>query len=195
MATRRRPERAAGGTDDRAGATDRSGRGLCALACLLLLLPFTAACSGEPAELSLPTPEEVAEYYDYRGELEVELSGNVVEVTAVQSSEELRRGGTIWARVGPYIFLFSGGTRDLFGDYPGVAAVRVITRSSGGDEVARAMLRRDELNDLAWRRMLNLAAHARRDGTERPSLLETLIRRGERHTEYRYDPDYVGSRR
>ena len=56
------------------------------------------------------------------------------------------------------------------------------------------MLLRDELNDLTWRRALNIAGVARRDGTEQPSKLEDLARWGEDHTEYEYNPRYVRRR-
>jgi hypothetical protein len=72
--------------------------------------------------------------------------------------------------------------------------VRVITTAPGGTEVARSLLLRDELNDLTWRRALNIAGVARRDGTEQPSKLEDLARWGEDHTEYEYNPRYVRRR-
>jgi hypothetical protein len=52
------------------------------------------------------------------------------------------------------------------------------------------LLTRDELSGVLWRRSLNIAGQARRDGTERPALLEDLIRWGEEHTEYEYSARY-----
>jgi hypothetical protein len=92
--------------------------------------------------------------------------------------------------VGPYIYLFTEETQRLFQDFPGLAGVRVVTRTAGGVAVANAMLRRDELSGVLWRRSLNIAGQARRDGTERPGLLEDLIRWGEEHTEFEYSESY-----
>ena len=144
----------------------------------------------EAPDLTLPSEEVVQEAYLYEGSLRVGLSGNVVEITIVQPDQQLRRGGTLWAKVGPYVLLFSEETENLFLDYPGLAGVRVITTNSAGTEVARALLPRSGLNDLTWRRALNIAGLARRDGTRRPSLLEDLVRWGEDHTEYEYNPRY-----
>ncbi len=157
---------------------------------LPLLLGLLAGC--EERDLSLPTARAVEAAYDYDGELSVTMSGNVAEVTIVQPAQQLQRGGSLWAKVGPYILLFSRETETLFQEYPGLAGVRVITRS-GGNEVARALLPRDTLNDLTWRRALNIAGLARRDGTERPTRLEDLVRWGEDHTEHEYNPRYTGS--
>jgi hypothetical protein len=96
----------------------------------------------------------------------------------------------LWARVGPYIYLFTEETQRLFQDFPGLAGVRVATRTAGGVAVANAMLTRDELSGVLWRRSLNIAGQARRDGTERPGLLEDLIRWGEEHTEFEYSESY-----
>lgn len=130
-------------------------------------------------------------YYTYSGDLDVGMDGNVAEVRAVQSAAQLRRGGRLWAKVGPYVLLFSEGTRRLFTDYPGLAAVRVTTVTAGGREVASATLRHDGLNGLTWRRALNIAGKARRDGTEQVTLLEDLVRWGEEHTEYTYDSSFT----
>ena len=157
-----------------------------------LALAAVAGCRTE--ELPVPGSEEAAEYYAAVADLTVEMSGNVAEVTVVQSAAQLRRGGSLWARVGPYIYLFSDATRSLFTDYPGLAAVRVITRTPGGTEVARATLARGTLNELTWRRALNVAGLARRDGTERVTLLEDLVEWGEDRTEFEYNPRYVQRR-
>ncbi len=155
---------------------------------LLAALP-TIAC--RRADLKIPTPEEVEEAYTYSGRLTAEVRGNVAEITVVQPAYQLRRGGSLWAKVGPYVLLFSEETRDLFEAFPGLAAVRVITRTPGGEEVARALLTRDALNGITWRRALNIAGKARRDGTRRPTRLEELVRWGEEHTEFSYNPRFV----
>lgn len=153
------------------------------------LLPALAGCR-EP-DLVVPDASQVEEFYSYRGELSVEMSGNVAEITVSQDPDQLERGGSLWARVGPYIVLFSEETRDLFQEYSGLAGVRVITRSTWGQEVARAFLRRDALNELTWRRSLNISGHARQEGTRRPRRLEELVEWGEEHTDYEYSPEFV----
>jgi hypothetical protein len=125
---------------------------------------------------------------------EVRYSGNVVEVVVQQPSDQLRRGGTLWARVGPYIYLFSPVTRQVLTEYPAVAGVRVITME-GRTEVARALLLRDRLNEITWRRAHNVLGTALEQGTERPSTMDRLVQFGEEHTEYEYNPDYVPPRR
>ncbi|HET9947512.1 MAG TPA: hypothetical protein VFQ22_01175 [Longimicrobiales bacterium] len=157
---------------------------------LLLAAAALAACQ-EPVDPALPTAEEVGSYYTTEAELQAELSGNVAVITVVQPASQLRRGGSLWARVGPYVYLFSEETRRLLDDYPGLAAVRVRTRTAGGEEIAEAQLLRDELSSILWRRALNISGLARRDGTTRPALLEDLIRWGEEHTEHAYNPAYT----
>lgn len=147
------------------------------------------ACD-EP-DLTLPTSHEVASSYSYGGGLRVEMSGNVAEIRIVQPASQLRRGGTLWAKVGPYVILFSQETEDLFLAYPGLAGVRAVTVTPGGAEVARALLPRDALNGITWRRALNVAGLARRDGTRRPTLLEALVTWGEDHTEFEYNSRYI----
>jgi len=159
------------------------------LAVVVLVVGLMAGCESEP--VIVPTAEEVGTYYASTSRLSVEMSGNVAEVTVVQDAGQLRRGGSLWARVGPYIYLFSPPTQSLFTDYNGLAAVRVITTAPGGTEVARATLLRSSLNDLTWRRALNISGLARRDGTERLTLLEDLILWGEDHTEFEYDSRYT----
>jgi hypothetical protein len=139
-------------------------------------------------------PDEAAArayYADTPGIRSVDVRGNLVELHVIQDLNQLRRGGSLWARVGPYVYIFSPGTRDLFTDYPGVAAVRVVTILADGEEVARATLRRDALTEPAWRRSLNLLGHALQGGTERPTLLEQLVQWGEEHTDYRYSRSFV----
>jgi hypothetical protein len=148
-----------------------------------------AACD-EP-DLTLPTSDDVASSYSYGGDLTVEMSGNVAEIRIVQPASQLRRGGTLWAKVGPYVILFSQETEDLFLAYPGLAGVRAVTVTPGGAEVARALLPRDALNGITWRRALNVAGLARRDGTRRPTLLEALVSWGEDRTEFEYNSRYI----
>lgn len=163
-----------------------------ACAAALIAATLVSACDLFRNEAPLPTAEQAATYYENAsGLIGVELSGNVVEVRIRQPASQLRRGGSLWARVGPYIYLFTPGTRDLLEAYGGVAAVRVITLAPGDVEVARATLKRDALNDILWRRSLNLLGHALGEGTRRPSRLEDLVEWGEQHTEYRYNPTYV----
>jgi hypothetical protein len=165
------------------------------IAAVALLLPVLATGCRESVDLTLPTAEEVESYYANVATLdEAEINGNVALVVVQQSADQLYRGGTLWAKVGPYVYLFSEETRQLFEDYPGLAGVRVVTRTPTGTTVANALLRRDELTDVLWRRALNIAGLARRDGTERIPLIEDLIRWGEDHTEFEYNERYVRRR-
>jgi hypothetical protein len=148
-----------------------------------------AGCESS-TEGALPSAEQVGSSYQYAGGVQAEIVGNVAVVLVPQSAQQLRRGGKLWAKVGPYIFLFSEETRLLFEEYAGLAAVRVIT-TVGDAEVANAMLLADELPEILWRRSLNIAGHARRDGTERMTLLEDLVDWGEAHTEYTYNKRFI----
>ena len=171
-------------------STPNSGRFLLALAATLGLA--LAGCSeGTGAELPLPEAERVEAAYVYPGGLEARISGNVAEVRITQSPDHLRRGGRLWAKVGPYILLFTDGTFQLFEDYPGLAGVRVVTQIPDGTEVARATLAHDALTGVQWRRALNITGRARRDGTERVTLLEDLVEWGEDHAEFEYNPRYM----
>lgn len=154
---------------------------------------LTTGCAPS-SELALPDAETVAAYYSYDGSLEARLNGNVAEITVAQPAAQLRRGGALWARVGPYVLLFTEETHRLLEENPGLAGVRVITRVEDGPEVARALLIRGELSGVLWRRSLNIAGRARREGTERPTLLEDLVRWGEDHTEFEYNPRYTARR-
>jgi len=167
----------------------RARRRFTAAVLALALVPAIAGCREEVPQV-VPTAEEVEALYSSTSRLSVEMNGNVAEVTVVQDAQQLRRGGSLWARVGPYIYLFSDATQDAFTQFGGLAAVRVITTAPGGSEVARATLLRGTLNELTWRRALNISGLARRDGTEQLTLLEDLIRWGEDHTEFEYNPRY-----
>lgn len=157
---------------------------------LLLGLLALAACGprGERA-LQLPDAQRAAESYGEAAE--ATLRGNLLEVR-IPIADELLRGGPIWARSGPYFYLFSPPTRDLFTEYPDLAAVRVVTVAPDGREIARAQLLRDALSEVRWREALARSALAQQQGTERPSTLEALTQFGEDHTEFEYNPDFAG---
>lgn len=165
----------------------RAARSLRAIAALVLVLAV-ATCQREP--LVVPTGDQVAEYYTSGSIVSVQMNGNVAELTVEQPAGQLRRGGSLWARVGPFIYLFTAPTQSVFTDFNGLAGVRVITKV-GSAEVARALLTRDALNDFSWRRSLNINGLARRDGTRQPTLIEDLISWGEDHTEYAYNPRFI----
>ena len=160
------------------------------LAMSLILAPW--ACE-EAADLSLPSESEAEAHYASTSDLSVRVSGNIVEITVDQPLGQVRRGGSLWAKVGPYIYLFTDETESLLRAYPGVSGVRVITRTGRGNaEVARAFLHRDSLNELTWRRARNIAGKARTEGTQRPVLLEQLVQWGQDHTDFGYNEDFVG---
>ncbi len=139
-----------------------------------------------------PSAAAVEPYYgEHRGVDSVRVVGNVVELHVKQPYRDLDRGGSLWARVGPFVYLMTPSTRSVFEDFPGVAAVRVVTHLPSGQEVARAMLRRDAMSDVLWRRTLNILGHALRDGRENPRRLEELTEWGEERTEFRYNSEYV----
>lgn len=156
------------------------------------LISVLGGCQ-EPVDLALPTATQAKKYYTYDGALSAEVVGNVVTVSVAQDPQLIRRGGALWAKVGPYIFVFSDETHRLFQDYPGLAGVRVVT-TVGGAQVASALLARETLSDVLWRRSLNIAGKARRDGTERVTLLQDLVRWGEDRTEFEYNSRYTRGR-
>ncbi len=156
-----------------------------------MLAPVLLLAGCETAPLLVPTVDDVTSAYQYTGELEVEMFGNVAEVRVFQPSRQLRRGGSLWAKVGPYVFLLSQETKDLFEAFDGLAAVRVVTRAPSGTEVARAMLTRDALNDITWTHAIRAGALARRDGSTKPKMIEDLIRMGEDLTTFEYSSRYV----
>ena len=165
--------------------TRRMTNGGVALVCAVVF----ARCT-PPRDDTLPTPEQVVSYYTYDGGLEAEVVGNVVVLRVAQSPDLLRRGGPLWAKVGPYIFLFSEETQRLFEDFGGVAGVRVVTRSRG-TEVANALLAHEELNEVQWARARNISGRARLEGTKRMTLLEDLVEWGESHTEFTYNTSFT----
>lgn len=144
---------------------------------------------GPSEELVLPTDAELKDLY---GEgAAVTLTGNVIDVSARQDASQLRRGGALWAKVGPYIYLFTPQTQEAFKKWSGVGGVRARTYDSDRDLVAEAMLERGVLNDVTWRKALNAAGLARTQGTERPSYMEKLVRYGEETAEFKYSSKYV----
>jgi len=140
----------------------------------------------------VPTAAEAAAYYSaHQGFIDADVVGNVVRVQVRQSQAQLKRGGPLWARSGPYVHLFTPSTQKLFKDYPGVGGVRVITLDASDEQVAQALLPRDTLTETRWKRSLNLLGHALAEGSRQPRRLEELVIWGEDHTQYEYNPKYV----
>lgn len=164
-------------------------------AVLPLLVIALGACDKlrpHQPDLTLPDQTQAAEFYkQYQGISSVEISGNVVVLNAQQSAQQLQYGGPLWARVGPYVYLLSPATRNLFITYPGVAAVRVITYTGKEEEVARAMLVRDTMGDYQWQRSVQLLGRALEDGAKSPLRVEDLVRWGEQYADFNYNPAYV----
>lgn len=176
-----------------ASAVGRSGRvpRFVSALCLPALLGACDRIWPRQPDLTLPPIEDVRAIYREHGlDAAIAYKGNVVEIRVAQPAEQVRRGGSLWARVGPWIYLFSPGTQHVLDEHPGVAAVRVITRI-GNREVARATLRNGILSDVLWRRSLNILGHAVREGTRDPARLQELAEWGERYGEYTYNPEFV----
>ena len=155
----------------------------------LLVTLATPGCEA-PEALAIPTAEQVEGYYDYELGFEADVVGNVATITVTQDPQQIRRGGSLWAKVGPYVFLFTEETHSLFEAFPGLAGVRVVTQV-GGAEVASALLGRGELSDVLWQRGKNIAGRARRDGSSQVTLLEDLVEWGESHTEFEYNSRFI----
>ena len=159
------------------------------IATVFILVVGVAFGCEKPEGLTLPEQEDLAGLY---GEgPKVSLNGNVVDVEVYQSADQLRRGGATWARLGPYIYLFSPQTQDIFETWSGVGGVRATTVDGRGRMVARALLPRGKLNSLTWPRAINLVAKARLEGTRRPSYMLDLIEYGEDTAEHEYSTRYV----
>jgi len=159
-------------------------RWLCAAGVVALL----AGC--EPAaDMSLPATTDLAGRFGPT--VDLRMNGNVVEVSVQQSPDQLRRGGPIWAKAGPYIYLFTPQTQALFDEFGGVAAVRVTTTDGRDRLVARAMLERAQLNSVTWRRAINVAGKARVEATTRPNTMVDLIEFGEETASFEYSNRYV----
>lgn len=163
-----------------------------ALAAGLLVLSVSALIGCEPEKnRELPTQAVLDSLYGER--VAVSLNGNVVELRVTQDADQLRRGGPIWAKAVPYIYLFTPQTRDLFVEYGGIGGVRVTTRDPGGGFIARALLERKALNSVTWPRAINVAGRARTEGTQRPQTMVDLADYGEERTTYEYSQQYAGS--
>lgn len=126
----------------------------------------------------------------YGASVSPDVSGNLLRVT-VPMPEGFERGGSLWARSGPYFYLFSTATRDLLFEYPDIAAVEVIAVTEEGEEVARARLLRNTLNEITWDRAIAYAARAQTEGTETPAHVDELVRYAEDITEFEYNPEFV----
>ena len=142
------------------------------------------------ADTSLPRPTDLEGLFGPR--IDLRLNGNVVEVQVTQSPEQLRRGGPIWAKAGPYIYLFTPQTQSIFDDYGGVGGVRVTTSDGRDRLIARALLQRSQLNNVTWKRAINVSGRARLEGTNRPGTMVALTEYGEENTEFEYSARYVG---
>ena len=159
------------------------------LAAGLLIAPLLVSCESAPAG-ALPSQEVLDAAYGER--VRVALNGNVVDVRVTQDADQLRRGGSIWAKAGPYIYLFTPQTRDLLAGYDGLGGVRVTTVDGSGGMIARALLERSALNSVTWPRAINVAGRARVDGTRRPQTMVDLAEFGEENTEYEYARRFAG---
>jgi hypothetical protein len=145
--------------------------------------------SGCPLERAARLPDADAVAESYGPTARVELRGNVIEVVVPLAEEMLR--SPLWARSGPYFYVFSTPTRIFFEEYPDLAAVRVTTVDPRGDEVSSAMLRRGTLGPARWHDGLAIRSVAQTEGTERPGTVQRLVRFGEEHTDYTYNPRYT----
>ncbi len=150
----------------------------------ILGLAGALGCNSAPADMVLPSTDEVAGWY---GEgTSADFNGNLLEIKGPMEDDYIRRGGHLWARSGPYFFLFNVHVRDLMLNYPDIAAVRVTAVTEGGEEIAVATLLRDDMNEYRWREALSRSSLAQREGTRNPRLVERLITFGEDHTEFHY---------
>lgn len=154
----------------------------------LLLGILVMGCEPADEPVELPTVETVEAAYG--DAVEAEVSGNLVRLT-VPMPEGFERGGTLWARSGPYFYLFTTATRDLMLTYPDLAGVEVVATTVNDREVARARLLRGALNDLTWPRAIAYASQAQTEGTESPRYLDRMVRHGEEVTEFEYNPEFV----
>lgn len=164
----------------------RFHRGRLALALSLALL--AAACTAERGEWVLPDPAAVSAWYG--SDAVATIDGNLLEIRGTMDPEFLRRGGSLWARSGPYFYLFNVHVQQLLQDYPDLAGVRATVTDEEGEEIASAMITRADLNEFRWREALARASLAQRDGTRNPRTVERLILFGEEHAA---DFSYGGS--
>lgn len=157
---------------------------------LIAALGAVGACEAEPPR-ELPSEAVLDSVYGER--VEISLNGNVVELVVTQDGDQLSRGGSVWAKAGPYIYLFTPQTRDLFEAYGGIGGVRATTLDANGQLIARALLERGALNSVTWPRAINVAGRARVEGTQRPQTMVNLADFGEERTSYEYSQRYVRS--
>ena len=155
------------------------------------LATLTLGCSGGTEEPVMPAAAEVQSLYG--AAVEPEVSGNLVRLR-VPMPTGFERGGTLWARSGPYFYLFTTATRDIFATHPDVAAVEVVAVTEEGEEVARARLLSSTLNGITWPQAIAYASHAQAEGTQRPVLVDRLVRYAEERTEYTYNPEFIPPR-
>lgn len=161
---------------------------------LLPVVPFVLLAGCEPEEeeqFPVPSAEDIRAHYEYGGEMSVEISGNVAQISVTYDPTEFERGGDLWAKAFPYIFIFAPGTREAFEAHRGLGGVRVIALHPNGEPVAQALLSREVLTQITWQEAINTAGRARQEGTERPGRMRDLVRWGEDHTEFEYNPDYI----
>jgi hypothetical protein len=150
----------------------------------MALLLGVVGCAREARARVLPPTSEVTEWF---GEgTTAEFNGNLLAITGPMEPEHIRGGGQLWARSGPYFFLFNVHIRDLMVEYPDIAAVRATVVTADGDYLASATLNRDRMNEFRWREALAQSSLAQRQGTENPRLIEQLVRFGQDNTEYDY---------
>lgn len=155
----------------------------------VLALIAVGACA--QAAGPVPSDDDVASYYQITARSQFSVTGNVAVIEVWQSGDHLRRGGALWAKVTPYIYLFTDGSRDLFEDYAGLAAIRVRTRTASGKTVAEVTLERDALNQVTWKPAINLAGRARVQGGRKMGLLSELVAFGEDLTTFSYSPEFL----
>lgn len=150
---------------------------------LVVLLVF-GGCAREARAWVLPQVNEVAEWFG-EGTTAV-FDGNLLVLTGPMESDYLERGGRLWARSGPYYFLFNVHIRDLLTEYPDIAAVRATVVTPDGEPIATATMMRDRMNEYRWREALAHSSLAQQQGTDNPRLVERLILFGEDNTEFEY---------
>ena len=160
------------------------------LGLLVVALTGASGCEAEPRR-ELPSDAALDSVYGER--VDISLNGNVVELVLTQDSDQLSRGGSVWAKAGPYIYLFTPQTQELLQAYGGIGGVRVTTLDADGQFVARALLERGALNSVTWPRAINVAGRARVEGTQRPQTMVNLAEYGEEHTSYEYSQRHVRS--
>jgi len=158
---------------------------------LVVAILFLGPMGCEDPDLSIPSAGEVEARYEFHGPIHAEIRGNVAQVTVEIPPSEIERGGALWAKSVPYIFLFSRGTLELFEDHPGLAGVRFVARAPDDALIAQALLERGALTPATWPRALSIAGTARKEGTDSPARMQDLVHWGEDHTDFEYNPRYA----